>query len=143
MMPPTSAPGLNTWPRHSRHSCRDQQPALGLGRLDLCHARLQLRRCHRPERARQARRGTIGQRRSVGFKPDGTEIEQYSSRGGNTWGLDITSDGQVFFTQPTSGTVFFHVVLPEYVLAKGKIPGTNSYKGMMEHQKTYPPRLWP
>ncbi len=79
----------------------------------------------------------------VRFKPDGTEIEQYSSRGGNTWGLDITSDGQVFFTQPTSGTVFFHVVLPEYVLAKGKIPGTTSYKGMMEHQKTYPLMSWP
>ena len=79
----------------------------------------------------------------VRFKPDGTQIEQYSSKGGNTWGLDITWDGQVFFTQPTSGTVFFHVVLPEYVLAKGKIPGTNSYKGMMEHQKSYPLMSWP
>ena len=46
-----------------------------------------------------------------------------SSRGGNTWGLDITWDGQVFWTQPTSGTVFFHTVLPEYVLAKGQGPG--------------------
>lgn len=79
----------------------------------------------------------------VRFKPDGTEIEQYASKGGNTWGLDITSDGQVFWTQPTSGTVFFHTVLPEYVLAKGKIPGTNSYKGMMEHQKSYPLMSWP
>ena len=79
----------------------------------------------------------------VRFKPDGTEIEQYASRGGNTWGLDITTDGQVFFTQPTSGTVFFHVVLPEYVLAKGKLPGTTSWKGMIEHQKTYPLMTWP
>ena len=79
----------------------------------------------------------------VRFKPDGSAFEQYSSRGGNTWGLNITSDGQVFWTQPTSGTVFFHVVLPEYVLAKGKVPGTNSYKGMMEHQKTYPLMSWP
>jgi putative membrane-bound dehydrogenase-like protein len=79
----------------------------------------------------------------VRFKPDGTEIEQYASRGGNTWGLDITSDGQVFFTQPTSGTVFFHVVLPEYVLAKGKIPGTTSWKGMISGQKTFPAMSWP
>ena len=49
----------------------------------------------------------------VRFKPDGSAFEQYSSRGGNTWGLDITWDGQVFWTQPTSGTVFFHTVLPE------------------------------
>ena len=55
----------------------------------------------------------------VRFKPDGSAFEQYSSRGGNTWGLDITWDGQVFWTQPTSGTVFFHTVLPESVLAKG------------------------
>lgn len=79
----------------------------------------------------------------VRFKPDGSAFEQYSSRGGNTWGLDITSDGQVFFTQPTSGTVFFHVVLPEYVLAKGKIPGTTSWKGMITGQKTYPLMSWP
>lgn len=79
----------------------------------------------------------------VRFKPDGSAFEQYSSRGGNTWGLDITSDGQVFFTQPTSGTVFFHVVLPEYVLAKGKVPGTTSWNGMVTHQKTYPAMSWP
>ena len=79
----------------------------------------------------------------VRFKPDGSAFEQYSSRGGNTWGLDITWDGQVFFTQPTSGTVFFHVVLPEYVLAKGKIPGTTSWKGMITGHKTYPAMSWP
>ena len=79
----------------------------------------------------------------VRFKPDGSAFEQYASRGGNTWGLDITSDGQVFFTQPTSGTVFFHVVLPEYVLAKGKVPGTTSWNGMVTHQKTYPAMSWP
>jgi uncharacterized protein len=74
----------------------------------------------------------------VRFKPDGTAFEQYSSRGGNTWGLDITWDGQVFWTQPTSGTVFFHTVLPESVLAKGKLPGTTSWKGMIAGQTTYP-----
>jgi putative membrane-bound dehydrogenase-like protein len=79
----------------------------------------------------------------VRFKPDGSAFEQYSSRGGNTWGLDITWNGQVFWTQPTSGTVFFHTVLPENVLAKGKLPGTPSWKGMITNQKTYPAMSWP
>lgn len=78
----------------------------------------------------------------VRFKPDGSAFEQYSSRGGNTWGLDMTWDGQCFWTQPTSGTVFFHTVLPESVLAKGKIPGTTSWKGMITGQKTYPLMKW-
>ncbi|MGB6220546.1 PVC-type heme-binding CxxCH protein [Haloferula sp.] len=76
------------------------------------------------------------------FKPDGTEIEMYASKGGNTWGLCMTSDGQCFWTQPTSGTVFFHTVLPEYVLAKGKVAGTTSYKGMITGQKTFPLMTW-
>ena len=79
----------------------------------------------------------------VRFKPDGSAFEQFSSRGGNTWGLDITWDGQVFWTQPTSGTVFFHTVLPESVLAKGRLPGTTSYKGMITGQNTYPLMTWP
>ncbi len=78
----------------------------------------------------------------VRFKPDGSRIEMYSSKGGNTWGLCMTSDGQCFWTQPTSGTVLFHTVLPEYVLAKGKIPGTNSFKGMITGQKTFPLMTW-
>jgi putative membrane-bound dehydrogenase-like protein len=74
----------------------------------------------------------------VRFKPDGSAFEQYSSRGGNTWGLDITWNGQVFWTQPTSGTVFFHTLLPESILAKGRVPGTTSWKGMITGQNTYP-----
>jgi putative membrane-bound dehydrogenase-like protein len=78
----------------------------------------------------------------VRFKPDGTKIEMVSSKGGNTWGLTMTSDGQCFWTQPTSGTVLFHTVLPEYVLAKGKITGTGSFKGMITGQKTFPLMSW-
>lgn len=78
----------------------------------------------------------------VRFKPDGTKIEQYASRGGNTWGLDITSDGQVFYTQPTSGNHFIHVVLPEYVLAKGKLPGVIGTNGMLPKEPTYPAMHW-
>ncbi len=79
----------------------------------------------------------------VRFKPDGSAFEQYASRGGNTWGLDITWDGQVFFTQPTSGNHFIHVVLPEYVLAKGKLPGVIGTNGMLPREPTYPLMSWP
>ena len=79
----------------------------------------------------------------VRFRPDGSAFEQYSSRGGNTWGLDVTWDGQVFWTQPTSGTVLFHTVLPESVLAKGRVPNTTSAKGMISGERTYPLMTWP
>jgi len=78
----------------------------------------------------------------VRFKPDGSRIEMYSSKGGNTWGLCMISDGQCFWTQPTSGTVLFHTVLPEHVLSKGKVPGTNSFHGMITGQKTFPLMTW-
>lgn len=78
----------------------------------------------------------------VRFKPDGSAFEQYASRGGNTWGLDITSDGQVFYTQPTSGNHFIHVVLPEYVLAKGKLPGVMGTNGMLPKEPTFPAMHW-
>ena len=79
----------------------------------------------------------------VRFKPDGSAFEQVSSRGGNTWGLATTWDGQIFWTQPTSGTVLFHTVLPERILAMGKVPGTTSAKGLIVGQKTYPAISWP
>ena len=78
----------------------------------------------------------------VRFKPDGSAFEQYASRGGNTWGLDITTDGQVFYTMPTSGNHFIHVVLPEYVLAKGKLPGVVGTNGMLPKEPTYPAMHW-
>src|SRR5690606_3382593 len=35
----------------------------------------------------------------VRFKPDGSAIEMFSSKNGNTWGLCMTADGQCFWTQ--------------------------------------------
>ena len=79
----------------------------------------------------------------VRFKPDGSAFEQYNSRNGNSWGLETTWDGQIFWTQPTSGTVFFHSLLPESALAKAKLPGTTSWKGMITNQRTFPAMEWP
>src|SRR5882672_7821902 len=52
----------------------------------------------------------------VRFQPDGSAFEQFCSKNGNTWGLDITSDDEVLFTQPTSNDLLNHVVLSEGVL---------------------------
>src|SRR5258706_8860748 len=74
----------------------------------------------------------------VRFKPDGSAFEQYCSKGGNTWGLDISWDNEVFFTQPTSGDLLNHVVLSESVLARGQMAGARSYKPLIVRRKSYP-----
>jgi len=78
----------------------------------------------------------------VRFKPDGTAIEQYSSKGGNTWGLQITADNRVMWTQPTSGTILEHVVLPEYALARGKWGNTPSFNVVIGSPKSHPLLSW-
>jgi hypothetical protein len=78
----------------------------------------------------------------VRFKPDGSAFEQYCSRGGNTWGLDITWDGQVFSRSRPAAMLFHHVVLPEYVLAKGKLPGVTSSNGILLANRPIPLMQW-
>jgi putative membrane-bound dehydrogenase-like protein len=74
----------------------------------------------------------------VRFKPDGSAFEQYSSKGGNTWGLDVAWDNEVFFTQPTSGDLLNHVVMPESSLARGKVGNTASFKPVIKGRKSNP-----
>jgi putative heme-binding domain-containing protein len=50
----------------------------------------------------------------------------------------MTWDGRVFYTQPTSGNHFIQVVLPEYVLAKGKLPGVMGTNGMLPKEPVFP-----
>jgi putative membrane-bound dehydrogenase-like protein len=71
------------------------------------------------------------------FKPDGSAIEMVSSKGGNTWGLDFNADNELFFTQ-ANGTHLQHVVLPEWVLAKGRLDSTPSYKTLEDHRRVFP-----
>lgn len=78
----------------------------------------------------------------VRFKPDGSAIEQYSSKGGNTWGLQITADNRVMWTQPTSGTILEQVVLPEYALARGKWGNTASFNVVIGSPKSWPLLSW-
>ena len=78
----------------------------------------------------------------VRFKPDGSAFEQYASRGGNTWGLDLTTGGEVFYTQPTTGNPLVHVMLPEPILAEGKLPGVDGTVGLLPGEATFPAMEW-
>lgn len=78
----------------------------------------------------------------VRFKPDGSAFEQYSSKGGNTWGLEITGDNRVMWTQPTSGELLMQTVLPEYALSRGKVGSTASYHVVEKSGKTFPAMSW-
>lgn len=60
------------------------------------------------------------------FRPDGSAIEQVGSRGGNSFGIDLTSDLELYQSQATSSNPVQHLVLPEWVLAKaGKTEATS------------------
>ncbi len=72
------------------------------------------------------------------FRPDGSMIEMVSSKGGNTWGMEIASDGEHFFTQPTSGDLLNHIVMTESELSRGKVGNATSYKPVIRGQKSFP-----
>jgi putative membrane-bound dehydrogenase-like protein len=78
----------------------------------------------------------------IRFKADGSAIEQYSSKGGNTWGLTITGDNRVMWTQPTSGALLMHTVLPEYALARGKVGKQASFHVVEPSPKSFPLMSW-
>ena len=73
----------------------------------------------------------------VRFKPDGSAFEQYSSKGGNTWGLQIAWDNEVFWTQPTSGSLVMHTVMAETQLAKAGVKGLPSFSVVRPSPKSY------
>lgn len=79
-----------------------------------------------PDRSRVIGRAASGMFR---FRPDGSAVEQVSSKGGNGFGASLTSDFELFFGQATTGNPLQHVVIPEWTLASGRhkpIAGANS-----------------
>lgn len=78
----------------------------------------------------------------VRFRPDGSAFEQYSSKGGNTWGLDFSWDGDLFYTQPTSGDLLMTVLLPESILAKSPGSKATSYQVVIKSPKAHPLMKW-
>jgi putative membrane-bound dehydrogenase-like protein len=75
------------------------------------------------------------------FKPDGSAIQQVGSKGGNGFGMDATSDGELFFGQATSGSPVQHVVVPEWVLAKGKVGKVGSAESVIAGRKVVRPDM--
>jgi len=75
------------------------------------------------------------------FKPDGSAIEQVSSKGGNSFGGEVTSNGELFFGQATSGNPVQHVVLPEWILNKGKAGKAVSAESVINQRKVIRPDM--
>ena len=73
------------------------------------------------------------------FRPDGSALEQMAAGGCNTWGCEITPDGEIVYTTATCGEPICHVVIPEMILARGSVPGMKAYLNVIEENKIYPP----
>jgi putative membrane-bound dehydrogenase-like protein len=71
------------------------------------------------------------------FKPDGSAIESYCAYGGNTWGMDFAWDGELFFTMANESHLR-HVIIPDAVLAKGRVAKTESWRHIPDHRESNP-----
>ncbi|MBK7875595.1 MAG: ThuA domain-containing protein [Planctomycetes bacterium] len=71
------------------------------------------------------------------FKPDGSAIEMVSSYGSNTWGLDFSSDGELFFSM-ANGDHLRHVVMPEKALAEARYGDARSWANVADHDRVVP-----
>ncbi len=63
----------------------------------------------------------------IRFRPDGSMVQQVSSKGGNTWGLGFAGDGELFWSQATSGRHLHHTVMPQWALRRGRVGDPQSY----------------
>ncbi len=71
------------------------------------------------------------------FRPDGSAIEVVSAYGSNTWGLDFSDEGELFFTM-ANGAHLRHVVLPERVFAGGRLGRVESWADCPDHDRVAP-----
>ena len=71
------------------------------------------------------------------FRPDGSAIEMVCSYGSNTWGLDFTWDGELFFSM-ANGSHLRHVVLPDTVLARARVAKLEGWKDVTDHRDANP-----
>lgn len=70
------------------------------------------------------------------FLPDGSAIEPYSVYGSNTWGLDFTPDGELFFGM-ANGSHLRHVVMSEDELGPHRLPATRTWKDIVDHREVH------
>jgi putative membrane-bound dehydrogenase-like protein len=78
----------------------------------------------------------------VRFRPDGSAIEMVSAKGGNCWGVDITAEGELFFTQPTSGDLVMHVPVSDRRMAEGGLGREPSWQVMVHLRPVKPLMSW-
>jgi uncharacterized protein len=71
------------------------------------------------------------------FRADGSAIEMVCAYGSNTWGLDFSWDGDLFFTM-ANGSHLRHVVLPDPVLARSKAVKLDGWKDVADHRDANP-----
>jgi len=72
------------------------------------------------------------------FRPDGSMLEQIAAGGCNTWGCEVSPDGEIVFTTATCGEPICHVVIPEKILARGQVGGLKAFLNIIEENKIYP-----
>ncbi|MES2658605.1 MAG: PVC-type heme-binding CxxCH protein [Verrucomicrobiota bacterium] len=78
----------------------------------------------------------------VRLKADGSSIEMVSAKSGNCWGVDITSGGELFFTQPTSGDLLMHVPVTDRLMAEGGMGSVPSWQVMVHLRPVKPLMTW-
>jgi putative membrane-bound dehydrogenase-like protein len=74
----------------------------------------------------------------IRFKPDGSALEQVTSGSCNTWGFDLTPDGEIIYSTATCGEPICHVVMPETVLARANVGGVRSTQPIFDINKVFP-----
>lgn len=75
------------------------------------------------------------------FRPDGSAVQKISSRGGNTWGVGFTWDGELLWSQATSGRHLFHTVVPEWAMNRGRLGETWTYSVPLDEYVTLHPAM--
>ena len=78
----------------------------------------------------------------VRFKPDGSRIEMVSAKSGNCWGFEMTSDGEIFMTQPTSGDLLMHVPVSDRIMAEAGMGRDPSWNVLIHLRPVKPLMSW-
>jgi putative membrane-bound dehydrogenase-like protein len=71
------------------------------------------------------------------FRPDGSAIEPVASYGSNTWGLDFSPAGELFFSM-ANGSHLRHLVLPDSLPRGGRFGKAPSWVDAADHDRAFP-----
>ncbi len=71
------------------------------------------------------------------FRPDGSAMEMVVSYSANTWGMDFSWDGEIFYTM-ANGSHLRHVIVFDRVLARGRADRAEAWKDITDHKEAHP-----